>query len=172
MPSPLGGALNEARPKAGPDGGGAALSSAVLIDAGKVARSLGSIPARPHCSRPVPVPTPICAERERSLSLKQMPRRSPKRNAGGYIGTSFLAGGYTAKALETTTPLRYIAGGFRGMTLAGTSFTSLETAVIAGTTGAVNYLLVGGAFEAGVGLSSLGGAGGDELADFIFGCPP
>ncbi len=70
-------------------------------------------------------------------------------------GLGFLTGGATANALESVGPLQWALGGFRGVSLGGTAFTGLETGIIAAGTAAVNFALVGLAWETGAGIGSV-----------------
>ncbi|MDY6953784.1 MAG: RHS repeat-associated core domain-containing protein, partial [Thermodesulfobacteriota bacterium] len=93
-------------------------------------------------------------------------------------GTGLLTAGHTAEALGTTTFLSWAGSGFAGATLSGTSFTSLETAVLVGGTAATNFALTSLAWEAGAALGSLVSAipvhgtdqtVGDWWGGFLFG---
>ena len=67
-----------------PDQTGGTAHPAPTTDAGSTGYPLGTTAARFHCRLAVPVPDPICAERERTLSLKDTPRRSQQQSTGGY----------------------------------------------------------------------------------------
>jgi hypothetical protein len=64
-------------------------------------------------------------------------------------------GGKTADFYGTTTMWRLLVSGFRGATLGGVTYTSLETFVIAAVTNAWGAALAATAFEAGVTVGSL-----------------
>ncbi|MCL4839988.1 MAG: RHS repeat-associated core domain-containing protein, partial [Thermoanaerobaculia bacterium] len=83
----------------------------------------------------------------------------------GPPGLTLLTSSATARAMETTTLFNWVSSGFRGATMAGATFTGLETGVLAGFTAAVNYVAVGLAFEVGVGVGSVVVVGVRELFD-------
>jgi len=71
------------------------------------------------------------------------------------LGAVLGAGRTVATTLETTTLVSWGLSGFRGATLAGASFTAMETGILAGFTSALSFALTGVAFEAGVGIGSM-----------------
>ncbi len=71
------------------------------------------------------------------------------------IGLGLFTAGKTAELVRGVTIGQWILGGFRGMAMSGISFTSLETAVVAGGVGAMNFLFVSAAFEGGVLVGSM-----------------
>ena len=70
-------------------------------------------------------------------------------------GLGFLTAAKMAGALDSILPLRWALIGFRGVTLGGAAFTSLETGIIATSTFVLNYAAVSLAFEVGVGIGSM-----------------
>ncbi len=71
------------------------------------------------------------------------------------VGLGFLSAGYTADALETITLLKWVRSGFTGATLAGATFTGLETGILALSTAGINFVAISGAFEGGVLIGSI-----------------
>jgi hypothetical protein len=69
-------------------------------------------------------------------------------------GMSVLTGGRVAEALETPTLWRWMLGGFKGAPAAGVGWTGVETGVLAVGTSVVNSVVIGFAFEVGVGIGS------------------
>ena len=73
----------------------------------------------------------------------------------GPTGTGIVTAEHTAQVLGTTTLRTWLSSGLSGATLSGTSFTSLETGVLVGGTGVMNFAFTGIAWETGVGIGSL-----------------
>ncbi len=74
-------------------------------------------------------------------------------------GLGALTAGSMAEAVGGITPLKWALGGFRGATLAGATFTGVETGVIAAGTATLNFVAVTIAWEASVGIGSMISAG-------------
>jgi RHS repeat-associated protein len=70
-------------------------------------------------------------------------------------GLGIAGGGTVADTFQLTTPFRWMAGGFRGMSLGGAEFTGVETGILAGTNSVITYGSVLLAYEGGVAVGSL-----------------
>jgi hypothetical protein len=71
------------------------------------------------------------------------------------IGFSLKAGETMANTFQTTTLFNWAMSGFRGATMAGATFTGLETGIIAVYTGGITYIVVSGSLEAGIFVGSI-----------------